>query len=197
MVARTKAASAGFTERTQSRIRKSGGAQNLGKTLKALQKGGAIVIRGVTEEIIVLPDLDESAFRPDARARALLRGVEIARQDLADAGGAYSLEQVQVLMNGITRQAVEKRVQEGSLLAVPGPSNRRHYPAAQFNSDGSPIRGLKDVQEALPSRNPWFVLNFLVNPDTRLNRHRPLDMLKDGKVEAVVEAARSIGVQGA
>lgn len=141
--------------------------------------------------------VEEAAFRLGARARAVLRGVQIARQDLIDAGGAYSLEEVSALMNGITRQAVEKRVQDGSLIAVTGPGNRRQYPAAQFQTDGMPVKGLKEVREALPSRNPWFVLNFLVNPDSRLGGRTPLDLLKEGKIDQAVEAAHGLAAQGA
>lgn len=141
--------------------------------------------------------LDREAFEPDARARALLEGVRIAHEDLRAAGGAYDLEQVRTLLRGISRQAVDKRVQEGSLLAVPGPSNRRSFPTLQFNRDGTIVDGLKAVQEALPTRNPWTVLNFLIQSDDRLNGRRPIDALKEGKVNLAVEAARRMGEQGA
>ena len=99
------------------------------------------------------PRWDRSAFEPDARSLAVLEGVRIAREDLRAAGGAYDLDQVRTLMGGVTRQAVEKRVQEGSLLAVPGPSNRRSFPTLQFNGDGTLVAGLREVREALPMRN--------------------------------------------
>ncbi|MDQ0473485.1 hypothetical protein [Labrys wisconsinensis] len=137
------------------------------------------------------------AFEPDARARALLEGVRIAQDDLRRAGGAYDLEQVRTLMRGVSRQAIDKRVQEGSLIAVPGPSNRRSYPTLQFGRDGAVVSGLKAVREALETDNPWTVLNFLANPDDRLQGRRPIDLLKGGDVALVVEAARRLGQQGA
>src|SRR6267154_2750273 len=111
------------------------------------------------------PIINQAAFEPDARSLAILEGVRIAQEDLREAGGAYDLEQVRVLMRGVSRQAIDKRVQEGSLLAVPGPSNRRSYPTLQFNSDGTVVDGLKAVSEALPTRNAWMILNFLAQPD--------------------------------
>jgi hypothetical protein len=138
-----------------------------------------------------------AAFEPDARARALLRGIEIAESDLAAAGGAYSLEQVQRIMRGVSRQAVERRVQEGSLLAVPGPSNRRRYPTIQFNSDGTIVSGLKEIQRALDFSSPWSVLSFLANPDDHLDNARPIDVLRRGNIDLVVESARRVGSQGA
>lgn len=143
------------------------------------------------------PVIDKSAFEPDARSRAVLEGIRIAQEDLREAGGAYDLEQVRTLMRGVSRQAVDKRVQEGSLLAVPGPSNRRSYPTVQFKGDGTVVPGLKAVRDALQTANPWKVLNFLINPDPRLDRRRPIELLKSGDVAPVVEAAMRYGEQGA
>lgn len=141
--------------------------------------------------------VDKSAFEPDARSRAMLEGIRIAQEDLRDAGGAYDLDQVRTLMRGVSRQAVDKRVQEGSLLAVPGPSNRRSYPTIQFNRDGTVVPGLKAVRDALQTRNPWMVLNFLYRPDDRLDNRKPVDLLRSGKLNIVLEAARRHGEQGA
>jgi hypothetical protein len=140
--------------------------------------------------------IDATAYEPDARARALLRGIRIAEADLHAAGGAFDLASVRALLHGVSRQRIDKQVSEGSLLAVPGPSNRRRYPTVQFQSDGSVVRGLKAVRSALPTQNPWAVLNFLVWPDDRLNGRAPIDVLKCGQVDAVVDAARSVGRQG-
>jgi hypothetical protein len=141
--------------------------------------------------------INQAAFEPDARSLAILEGVRIAQEDLREAGGAYDLDQVRTLMRGVSRQAIDKRVQEGSLLAVPGPSNRRSYPTLQFNADGTVIDGLKAVSEALPTSNPWTILNFLAQPDDRLRGRKPIDVLKEGKIDLVVEAARRMGQQGA
>jgi hypothetical protein len=143
------------------------------------------------------PVINQAAFEPDARSLAILEGVRIAQEDLRNAGGAYDLEQVRVLMRGISRQAIDKRVHEGSLLAVPGPSNRRSYPTLQFNPDGTVVDGLRAICEALPTTNPWTILNFLAQPDDRLHGQKPIDVLKEGKVDLAVEAARRVGQQGA
>ncbi|WP_245277816.1 hypothetical protein [Mesorhizobium sp. L48C026A00] len=141
--------------------------------------------------------VDKTAFEPDARSRAMLEGIRIAQEDLRDAGGAYDLDQVRTLMRGVSRQAIDKRVQEGTLLAVPGPSNRRSYPTLQFNRDGTVVPGLKAVREALQTSNPWTVLNFLSHPDDRLGNRKPIDLLKSGERAPVIETARRHGEQGA
>ena len=58
------------------------------------------------------------------------------------------------------------------------------------------VPGLKDVQKALPTRNPWAVLNFLVRADDRLDGRKPIEVLLNGDVDLVVSAARSMGEQG-
>lgn len=143
------------------------------------------------------PFVDKAAFEPDARSRAMLEGIRIAQEDLRDAGGAYDLDQVRTLMRGVSRQAVDKRVQEGSLLAVPGRSNRRSYPTLQFNRDGTVVPGLKAVRDALQTTNAWTVLNFLYRPDDRLDNRKPIDLLRSGELDLVLEAARRHGEQGA
>jgi hypothetical protein len=143
------------------------------------------------------PVIDKQAFEPDARARALLRGVKIAEADLREAGGAYNLRDLRTLLRGVSRQRVDKQVREGSLLAVPGPSNRRVYPTIQFQADGTIVKGLKAVREALSTQNPWAVLNFLVQPDDRLNGRKPIELLRTGEIDAVMDVARRVDRQGA
>jgi hypothetical protein len=137
------------------------------------------------------------AYLPDARARALLRGIKVVEQDLKASGGAFTLEQVKELMHDISRQAISNRVIGGTLLAVRGPNNRATYPVAQFMPDGQPVEGLKEVRDALAADNAWTVLNFLVNPEPKLGGRKPIDLLKAGGIDEVVEAARRAGTQGA
>lgn len=142
------------------------------------------------------PSVADDAFAPDARARAILRGVEFAHADLKEAGGAYDLSQVRKVMRGVSRQAIEKRVREGSLLAVPGPNNRRSYPTLQFNADGSVVDGLRPVRDALRTQNSWAILGFLINPQDALGGDRPITRLRAGDLEPVLQAARRMGEQG-
>lgn len=141
--------------------------------------------------------LAAKAYEPGARARALLRGIETAEQDLSASGGAFDFTQVQRLLRGVSRQRVDQRVQEGSLLAVPGPSNKRRFPALQFDGDGRVVAGLDQVQDSLGFTSPWAVLNFLANPLDDLGGRKPIDLLRAGKIEMVLEVARRQGVQGA
>ena len=138
----------------------------------------------------------QDAFDAGPRARAVLRGREIAVQDLKVSGGTYKLAEVQVLLNDVSRQRVDQMVKAGMLLVLPGPSNSRRYPVVQFNADGTLVDGLKDVQDAMPTRNPWAVLNFLIHADDRLQGVRPIELLRQGKIAAVVAAAACMAQPG-
>jgi hypothetical protein len=176
------------------------GQRTIAKALKEdLVKAADVLIecravRADTDRPRAARRIEAEAFEPGPKARALLRGVEIARQDLSAAGGTYDLAQVEQLLN-ISRQAIDKRVKEGALLAVPGPGNRRRYPTAQFTRGGT-LPGLRDALAALKSGNPWYQLNWLVNSDPRLGGCSPAQLLEAGEVERVVVAARAQGEQG-
>ena len=140
--------------------------------------------------------LSNEAFRPSARARAMLRGKEYAYANLVESGGAFDLEETRTLLNGVSRQAIEKRVREGSLLAVPGPGSRRSYPACQFTSDGEVIKGIRETRSAFPSENAWAFLSFLVSPNSVLDGRKPISLLASGNVGIVINAAKGYGEQG-
>jgi hypothetical protein len=138
----------------------------------------------------------EKAFAPGPRALAILRGREIAARDLEESGGSYNLEQVQTLLHGISRQRIYQLVKEGRLLSIPGPHKRPRFPVVQFSADGRLVDGLKDVRGALPTKNPWALLNFLIHRDDRLQGARPIELLRRGSVAAVVEAAARMSEPG-
>jgi len=56
---------------------------------------------------------------------------------------------------------------------------------------------LEKVLDRLKDNDPWMQLTFFLNANDRLNGSRPLDMLRSGKVEPVLEAAASYGEHGA
>jgi hypothetical protein len=134
------------------------------------------------------------SYAPGPKGRALLLGRTIKESDLQAADGTFSLNEVMAMLQ-ISRQAVDKKVKQDALLAVPGPSNERRYPVCQFRPDGV-VPGLRAVLRALPSRDPWFRLNFLVNPEQRLNGQRPCDVLQRGNPGLVIAAADRVGEMG-
>jgi hypothetical protein len=143
------------------------------------------------------PAVSDAAFDPTPRTKAILKGVEIAQDDLRMSGGTFDEEQVRQLLQSESKFEIEKEVRDKKLLAVPGPHGRLRFPAIQFNEDGTVVGGLAAVQKALPTENGFAVLNFLIHRDSRLGNQSPIDYLKRGKIAPVVELARGFGEQGA
>jgi len=185
--------------RNRARLRRKAAAGEvipIGPAKKGLPPAVVGVVEAEAARSVLAKEPAESAYDPSARALALLRGKEISEKDLKESGGSFTLQHVETLL-GISRQAIDKKVQDDALLAIPGPHGRRRYPVAQFTNEGT-VPGLQNVLKSLPSNNGWFRLNFLVTPDdAHLGGRRPVDVLREGKIEPVVMAARAVGVQGA
>ena len=88
------------------------------------------------------------------------------------------------------------RRKRGSLLGLQLGRRGYRYPAWQFTADGV-LPGLKESLKALDNASAWVQLAFLLNDNAWLDGRRPLDALREGHVNAVVEAAHQYGEQSA
>lgn len=145
-----------------------------------------------------LADVLGEAFVRDATggewAAALLRGAQVQRDLLHQAGGGLSASQVASLL-GISRAAVDKRRRQGALLGLKLPSGDFVYPAAQF-ARNNVLPGLSDVLSAFHVADPWMQLDALLARDEALGGHTAFEALTDGDVERVKSAVSSFGEQG-
>jgi hypothetical protein len=126
---------------------------------------------------------------------AKLLGREQAEQLKTAGGGVVSSEQAAALL-GITRQGIDKRRSQNQLIGLTQGRRGYGYPRFQFVRN-STLRGLEDVLKVLGAGDPWMQLAFFVNPNDRLNGRTPEKELLEGKVVAVLRAARMVGEQGA
>lgn len=131
----------------------------------------------------------------DPLALARIRGQQARATLLGEEGGTLSAPQVAELL-GISRQAVNKRRQAGQLLALPLGRHGFAYPAWQFSGQ-EVLPGFVAVLGQLARHDPWMQARFFLSPDKRLDESRPLDLLRQGRVEAVSQAARAYGEHGA
>ncbi|HEX4458066.1 MAG TPA: hypothetical protein VIA18_08850 [Polyangia bacterium] len=135
------------------------------------------------------------ALTDDPLAAARTRGVQ-ARQQLlnADGGSVSGAKAAEVL--GLSRQAIDKRRKQGSILAVKLGKRGYIYPAWQF-SDRGVLPGLSEVLQALAGHSDWAKLRFFLSPNSALNDARPLELLRRDDVAPVLRAARLSGEQSA
>lgn len=88
----------------------------------------------------------------------------------------------------ISRQAVHKR----KLLALKTGSGRVVYPAFQFGESGGVVEGISEVVKLAESvsLSLWAMASWLASPEPELDGDRPIDWLRAGGHEAVLDVAR-------
>lgn len=130
---------------------------------------------------------EASTARIDPLAKARARGVSLRRRILARDDMLTLAEAGQAL--GLTAPAVNDRFRAGKLIALEAGARGRRYPAWQFEDEVAG-RPLEAVLEVLKGLNPWASYRFFTTPDSALEDETPLDALRRGDIEAVVEAAK-------
>ena len=147
----------------------------------------------VLYRMLSAPDAVDILRSDDPLIEAKLRGIA-ARDDILQAeGGTVDVETAAHIL-GISRQAVDRRRQRSTLLGLPVGRRGYRYPLWQFTPTGV-VPGLATVLRQLAEDGPWFSAGWLLSANSRLGA-RPLDALKEGNVDAVVQAALAYGEEG-
>lgn len=133
----------------------------------------------------------ESAQERVARLQHLARAKAAL---ITRAGGALTTAQVGELLGNVTRQAVEKRRERGSLLAVQH-RGEYLYPLCQFEGE-EVVEGLPDVLKAFTVKSGWTQLSVLLSPHDALDGQTVLEVLRAGHAAAAVDVASSFGNTG-
>jgi hypothetical protein len=112
---------------------------------------------------------------------------------LKRAGGAISLTEAAAELR-VTRQALHKRISSGSALGMMV-DNEIVVPKLQIcgkHGTAKILTGIDAVTKLFrqAEAGPWMALQFLVDPDPNLGQ-TPIDALRAGGVQPVVEAARA------
>jgi hypothetical protein len=128
-------------------------------------------------------------------APAFIRGIEAKRKLIEGHGGSLSAEKAADLL-GITRQAVDKRRRTGKLIGLSTGRYGFRYPIWQFTESGT-LEGLGDVLTLLAAHDEWMQAAFLIGENPRLNGKTPIELLKKGQLERVLNAAEAYGMHGA
>ncbi len=138
--------------------------------------------------------LGSKQTRQDKFELAMARGME-TRQKLTEAeGGSLSSEETARLLR-ISKTAVLKRLEAGRLLAWREERlQAARFPRWQFSGHGQVLPGLTEVLECLnhdQGLDAWGKILFFLQTKTSLHDQRPLDLLREGKVQDVCRAAQA------
>lgn len=146
----------------------------------------------------------ESALAPETGhddvpliKRALERGFQAKERLSAQAGGLLSVREVATQL-GLTDEAIRKKIRNDTLIGI---RSGKAYKIPAFQIEGGvELEGLSEVLGAMAINSPWMRLDWLLNPESRLDDQRPIDVLRRGdreEIKRVVDVAERFGEHGA
>lgn len=127
-------------------------------------------------------------------ALAVLRG-RVAREELKQQeGGSISADEARMKLGGLSKEAVLKRYRKGQLIGWrEARQGAVRFPVWQFK-DENVLPGVPEVLAILneaPWMDDWGRVLFFLNERRSLGGKRPLDSLREGKRNFVVELAKA------
>jgi hypothetical protein len=151
------------------------------------------VLRSVGEALPVNPDDAALAFE---KVRLRSHGVE---DEIRTAeGGGISDAQFAKQLGLKSRETVRGYRQSGQIFAWEKGTRNLQYPAWQIHAHKL-LPGLADVLAILGRREltPLAIANYFLSESEELDGKRPLDLLRENRVEDVIQHARRYGEIGA
>jgi hypothetical protein len=143
--------------------------------------------------------LTEIGGQPSSAGDAEVLGRRAAMVVLA--GGAWeralgellTSAEARILLGGISREALRKRVLTGSVLALRDDADHLRYPRWQFDAASSaPFAAVRKLNEifAAAELDPWTLAAFATAPQPELDGRAPVDAFADPDVEPLLLSAR-------
>ena len=142
----------------------------------------------VAEEKIAQKFATDNAFE-----MAHLRGDTAKIELLEKAGPMLTAGEAAEALN-VSRQAVHKRIQSGSLFGMMYKGESR-IPAWQIR-EGEVVPGIAKVLKNLETTD-WGKMLFLHSENMQLAGRKPMDLILEGDADSVAEVAALFGEQGA
>lgn len=160
---------------------------------ESVQSAAASPVEETERARFVREFAEARSYAPEERAllrlETLVRSFALRNELLRD---ALTASEVAKLLH-VSRQTPHDRVESGSLLAVLDKGALR-FPPWQFDPNGPDgvVAGLPDVIRAL--RMPSLVkINWFVRPNPYLEGRSPIEAMRQGEVERVLDTARGAG----
>lgn len=143
--------------------------------------------------------LTEIGGQPSSTDDAEVLGRRAAMVVLA--GGAWeralgellTSAEARILLGGISREALRKRVRSGSVLALRDDPDLIRYPRWQFDAANSaPFGAIKKLNEIFGGAglDPWTLAAFATTPQSELDDRTPADAFGDADLEPLLISAR-------
>jgi hypothetical protein len=131
--------------------------------------------------------------RENRLANAIARGLSARQQLIAEAGGSLSADEAAKEI-GLSKTAILNRYHHGNIIGWREErQNAVRFPIWQF-SEHHVIPGIEEALRILNTESrvdDWGRMLFFLQKNRRLNDKRPLDYLRENKLEPVLIAAQA------
>lgn len=128
-----------------------------------------------------------NAWDPYAEGRKLVQQLKEA-----EGGGLDRNDAAERL--SISVPALHNRRKRGGIVAwADGGADRFKFPRWQFGANGM-LAGIEDCLRELQDADEWAIMRFFLFPSEIAGGKRPLDLLREGRVNDAIELARSQSV---
>lgn len=104
-------------------------------------------------------------------------------------GGAWTGAALQSRF-GLTSAVLHRRRKEHRVLYWRDAQHEFRYPQWQFTPTGALLPGLQEVLQTFRSRDEWRLMSYFLGLRQQLGNRRPLDLLREGHSDRVLEHAR-------
>ncbi len=168
---------------------------NLVPSHAAVEAASASTDYGVLLSALQSPEIADKLIEADPLAGAKLRGIEAKKRFLTSEGGMLNTQEVASILD-ISPQAIHKRRRTGKLIGIAQGLNQYSFPAWQFEGNRT-VAGVETILAVLSEHDPLMQVVFMLNPNDRLDGQRPLDLLRAGRLDEVLTAAKALGEHGA
>jgi hypothetical protein len=108
-------------------------------------------------------------------------------------GELLTSAEARVLLGGVSREALRKRVASGSAIALRDDGGLVRYPRWQFDAaSGAPFGVIRALNEIFDDAglDPWTLAAFVTAPQPELGDLAPVDAFADADTEPLLLAAR-------
>jgi hypothetical protein len=108
-------------------------------------------------------------------------------------GDLLTSAEARILLGGVSREALRKRVASGSVIALRDDTGAVRYPRWQFDGgSGSVFPAVKQLNEIFAGvgLDPWTLASFATTPQPELDDRTPVESFSDEDPELLLNAAQ-------
>ncbi|HEY2716000.1 MAG TPA: hypothetical protein VGI73_07255 [Solirubrobacterales bacterium] len=108
-------------------------------------------------------------------------------------GDLLTSAEARILLGGVSREALRKRVASGSAIALRDDAGSVRYPRWQFDAaGGSLFPVVRQLNEIFGDAglDPWTLASFATTPQAELDDRTPVEAFPDEDAGPLLEAAR-------